>query len=115
MSDNNYYDYEKEKPFNDVKDLKRQDAAKYLNRMGRGLNCRMDIPVLSVEDIRWVACVFRDLGKELESIVQTKKSDIIRIVSARNAMEGARFKLKLNTHAELTRSIKEKADKSRNW
>jgi len=115
MSDNNYYDYEKEKPFNDVKDLKRQDAAKYLNRMGRGLNCRMDIPVLSVEDIRWAACVFKDLGNELESIVQTKKSDIIRIVSARNAMEGARFKLKLNTHPELTRSIKEKADKSKNW
>ncbi len=110
-----YYDEDKEKPFNDVKDLKRSDAAKYLNRMGRGLNCRMDIPVLSVEDIRWAACVFRDLGKELESIVEAKKSDIIRVVSARNAMEGARFKLKLNTHSELTKSIKDKADKSKNW
>ena len=110
-----YYNEDKEKPFNDVKDLKRSDAAKYLNRMGRGLNCRMDIPVLSVEDIRWAACVFRDLGKELESIVEVKKSDIIRIVSARNAMEGARFKLKLRTHAENTKAIKEKAQKSSNW
>jgi hypothetical protein len=114
MTENNY-NYEKEKPFYGVKDLKRQDAAKYLNRMGRGLNCRMDIPVLSIEDIRWAACVFRDLGKELESIVEAKKSDIIRVVSARNAMEGARFKLKLNTHSELTKGIKEKADKSKNW
>ena len=110
-----YYDEDKEKPFNDVKDLKRSDAAKYLNRMGRGLNCRMDIPVLSVEDIRWAACVFRDLGKELERIVDVKKSDIIRIVSARNAMEGARFRLKLNTHANETKAIKEKADKFKNW
>lgn len=112
---NHEHDYDKEKPFYGVKDLKRQDAAKYLNRMGRGLNCRMDIPVLSIEDIRWAASVFRDLGKELESIVEAKKSDIIRVVSARNAMEGARFKLKLNTHAEQTKAIKLKADKSSNW
>ena len=109
------YNYEKEKPFNDVKDLKRKDAAKYLNRTGRGLNCRMDIPILCIEDVRWAACVFRDLGKELESIVEIKKSDIIRIVKARNAMEGARFQLKLNTHANETKALKIKLDNAKPW
>lgn len=109
------YDEDKEKPFNDVKNLKRIDAAKYLNRMGRGLNCRFDIPVLCIEDVRWAAAVFRDLGKELESIVEIKKSDIIRIVSARNAMEGARYKLKLNTHAEDTKAMKIKLDNMKRW
>ena len=112
MSDSDY-DHEKDKPLNGVKDLKRKDAARYLNRIGRGLNCRMDIPVLSIEDVRWAAAVFRDLGKELECIVEIKKSDIIRIVSARNAMEGARFKLKLNTHAKDTKAIKIKLDNAK--
>lgn len=111
----NEYDPDKEKPFNDVKDLKRKDAAKYLNRMGRGLNCRMDIPVLCIEDVRWAAAIFSDLGKELNSIVDIKKSDIIRIVSARNAMEGARFKLKLNTHADETKALKIKLDNAKRW
>lgn len=109
------YNEDKEKPFNDVKDLKRKDAAKYLNRIGRGLNCRMDIPVLSVEDVCWAACVFSNLSKELESIVDIKKSDIIRIVKARNAMEGARFQLKLNTHADETKAIKIKLDNAKPW
>ena len=39
--------------------------------------------------------------------------DFIKAID--NAMEGARFKLKLNTHAKDTKDIKIKADKFKNW
>lgn len=115
MTDHSNYDFDKDRPLFGVDNLKKKDAAKYLNRIGRGLSCRMDIPVLCIEDVRWAACVFSDLGKELDSIATAKKSEIVRIVSARNAMEGARFKLKLNTHAEDIKKIKKEADKSKYW
>jgi len=82
------------KPFDGDRGLERRQLAQYLNRVGRGVNCRMDVPVLTIEDIKWAATVFEQLTKELTQLAfKDKRSDIWRILGARHAMESARAEL----------------------
>ena len=37
--------YQPVKPLDGMKDLDRKTVAKYFNRVGRGLNCRLDVPI----------------------------------------------------------------------
>lgn len=84
------------KPFDGEYNLKREKLAKYFNRIGRGLNCRLDIPVLTVEDVKWAATVLEDLAKELHRIAYyDERPDIWRITAGRLAIEGYRSKLAL--------------------
>lgn len=72
----------------------RQELASYLNRLGRGINCRMDIPVLTIEDIKWAATVLGELSKDLADLAfNDERVEIYRILSARHTMENARLKL----------------------
>ncbi len=82
------------KPFDGQANLQRKELAKYLNRVGRGVNCRLDVPILVMSDVKWAATVFSELAKELGQLAFTDdRSEIWRILAARAAMEGARAKL----------------------
>jgi len=82
------------KPFDGQANLERKQLAQYLNRVGRGVNCRMDVPILTMEDIKWAATVFERLSKNLGELAFTDdRSEIWRILGARHAMESAREEL----------------------
>lgn len=103
------------KPFDGDYDLNRKQLAHYLNRIGRGINCRMDVPVLVMSDVRWAAKVFSDLGKTLTQIGwEDQRSDIYRILAARHAMESARFELaQVNQKKEAVKAWKKAQDRRR--
>ena len=82
------------KPFDGQSNLERKELAKYLNRVGRGVNCRLDVPILVMSDIKWAATVFERLSKELTELAFVDdRSEIWRILGARHAMESARSEL----------------------
>ena len=86
--------YQGVKPFDGQDDLNRKQLAKYFNRIGRGVNCRLDVPVLVISDIKWAAKTFSDLSAELTKLAwDDERSDIWRIMAARSAMENARTEL----------------------
>lgn len=86
--------YQPVKPLDGIRDLDRKTVAKYFNRVGRGLNCRMDVPILVIDDIKWAAKIFGELSKELTQIAwEDDRTDIWRVLEARFAMEGAKREL----------------------
>ncbi len=86
--------YEPVKPLDGMRDLDRKTVAKYFNRVGRGLNCRLDVPVLVIDDVKWAAKIFGELSKELTQIAwEDDRTDIWRVLEARYAMEGAKREL----------------------
>lgn len=97
------------KPFDGQRGLERKQLAKYLNRVGRGVNCRLDVPVLVLEDIKWAATIFEKLAKELTEIAfEDDRPDIWRILAARYAMEGAKSELyQRNERKQAIRLAKE--------
>lgn len=100
------------KPLDGEYGLERKQLARYLNRVGRGINCRMDIPVLTIDDIKWTAKIFHDLSKELSKIAfEDSRSDIWRILEARFAMEGAKRELHVrNNRQEAIKAFKKYKD-----
>lgn len=75
-------------------DLDRKQLAKLLYRTGRGVNCRIDIPVLVLSDIKWAAKTFSELAVTLTQLGwEDKRSDIWLVMAARSAMEHARHEL----------------------
>lgn len=106
--------YEAVKPFDGEYNLKKEQLAKYFNRVGRGLNCRMDIPVLTVEDVKWAATLLEDLAKELCQIAyHDERPDIWRIMAGRFAIEQCRSKLALRgdkkSSVKVMRKVKERS------
>ena len=82
------------KPLDHEYGLERTQLARYLNRVGRGVNCRLDIPVLTIEDVKWASKIFSDLSKQLSTIAfSDDRPDIWRILAARYAMEDAKREL----------------------
>jgi hypothetical protein len=99
------------KPFDGENNLERKELARYFNRIGRGVNCRMDVPILISSDIKWAAKVFGDLAKKLTELGwEDDRSEIWRILAARHAMESARYELtqknEKKTSLELARTPK---------
>lgn len=90
-------------------DLNRKELAKYLNRVGRGVNCRLDVPVLVMSDLKWAATVFGELSKKLTDLAwDDQRPEIYRILAARYAMESARFRLaQTNKKSEVTKLAKQ--------
>jgi hypothetical protein len=86
--------YQPVKPLDGMKDLDRKTVAKYFNRVGRGLNCRLDVPLLVIDDIKWAAKIFGELSKDLTQIAwEDQRTDIWRVLEARYAMEAAKREL----------------------
>lgn len=82
------------KPLDGERDLDRRKVARYMNQLGRGLNCRIDVPVLVIDDIKWAAKIFGELSKELTKLAfDDDRSDIWRVLEARYAMEHAKREL----------------------
>lgn len=106
------------KPFDGQSNLERKELAKYLNRVGRGVNCRLDVPILVMSDIKWAATVFGELSKQLTELAFVDdRSEIWRILAGRAAMEGARSKLahtnKQKTSIQLAAKAREDNEKKR--
>ena len=94
--------YEHVKPFDGERDLNRKQLAKYFNRIGRGVNCRLDVPVLVMEDIKWAAKTFSDLSAQLTKLGwEDERSDIWRIMAARSCMEMARSALHTSNQKDV--------------
>ena len=94
------------KPFDGQANLERKELAKYFNRVGRGVNCRLDVPILVMSDLKWAAKVFSDLSKKLTELGwDDNRSEIWRILAARHAMESARFELATTNKKEISQEL----------
>jgi hypothetical protein len=88
-------------PFDGEFDLDRKQIAKLFHRIGRGVNCRLDVPVLILSDIKWAAKTFSELSIELTKLGwDDERSDIWRIMAARSLMESARYSLNKTNNKE---------------
>lgn len=97
-------------PLGDQAELNRQQLARYLNRVGRGVNCRLDVPVLVMEDVKWASKVFSDLSKELSDLAfNDSRPEIWRVLGARYAMEAAKRELHLRNERKLSAKLMRKA------
>lgn len=98
-------DYQPVKPLDGMRDLERKTVAKYFNRVGRGLNCRMDVPILVMDDVKWAAKIFGDLSRQLTSIAwEDDRTDIWRVLEARYAMEAAKRELHQRNDKKIGRA-----------
>lgn len=78
-------------PFDGRKKVSKDDFAIYLRRVGRGLNCRLDVPILNLEDLKWAAKTFIELGQELQDLAfKDDRVEVVRVLAARYAMEEAK-------------------------
>lgn len=94
--------YHPVKPLDGQRDLDRKTVAKYFNRVGRGLNCRLDVPILVIDDIKWAAKIFGELSKDLTKIAwEDDRTDIWRVLEARYAMEAAKRELQLRNEKKV--------------
>lgn len=92
--------------------LRRNELATYLNRLGRGINCRLDVPILTIQDMKAAATVFSELAKELAHLAfEDERVEIYRILSGRNAMEIAREKLSRLNRQKLSMSLAKEAQR----
>lgn len=95
-------DHQPVKPLDGMRDLDRKTVAKYFNRVGRGLNCRIDVPILVIDDVKWAAKIFGELSKQLTEIAwEDKRTDIWRVLEARYAMEAAKRQLHLRNEKKV--------------
>lgn len=94
-------------------DTERKELARYLNGVGRGLNCRLDVPVIILEDIKWAGFVFEQLAKDLNKLAfDDERPDIYRVLAARYAMEGAKRTLQQkNNRAEAMKLQRKNREK----
>lgn len=97
--------YQPVKPLDGIRDLDRKTGAKYFNRVGRGLNCRMDVPILVIDDVKWAAKIFAELSQQLTQIAwEDDRTDIWRVLEARYAMEGAKRELHQRNEKKVGKS-----------
>lgn len=81
-------------PFAGKEKVGKDDLAVYLRRVGRGLSCRIDVPILSLEDLKWAATVFSNLASELQQLAyKDERQELLRVMAGRYAMEGAKEEL----------------------
>lgn len=103
------------KPFDGINNLQRKELAQYLNRVGRGVNCRLDVPILVMSDIKWAATIFERLARDLTQLAFVDdRSEIWRILAARHAMEAARSQLTQKNEQKISIKLaKEARDRRR--
>lgn len=94
-------------PFDGRDRVSKDDFSKYLKRVGRGLNCRLDVPILNIEDLKWAATIFSQLTAELNELAyKDGREDVIRVLAGRYAMEGAKRELfRRNERKEVAKRI----------
>ena len=73
----------------------RGEMGAYLHAVGIGLNCRFDVPVLNINDVKWAAVHFADLAESLRHLAYTDERDeIVRVLASRYVMMQLRDKLR---------------------
>ena len=78
-----------------VTDKKRQELANYLGRSGRGLNCRIDIQILTLEDIKRASYELGRLSKSLQMIADNEdQNDVLQVLSARHEFTKTKVQIK---------------------
>ena len=76
-------------------DKKRQELANYLGRSGRGVNCRIDIQILTLEDIKQAAFELGSLSKSLQKIAENDdQNDVLQVLSARHEFTKTKVQIK---------------------
>lgn len=74
---------------------KRLDLAKFLGRSGRGVNCRIDIQILTLEDIKQAAFELDKLAKSLQNIAESPdQNDVLQVLSARHEFTKTKVQIK---------------------
>ena len=74
---------------------KRLELAKFLGRSGRGVNCRIDIQILTLEDIKQAAFELDKLSKNLSKIAQNSdQNDVLQVLSARHEFTKTKVHIK---------------------
>ena len=74
---------------------KRSELAMFLGRSGRGVNCRIDIQILTLEDIRRAAFELDRLAKSLQKIAENPdQNDVLQVLSARHEFTKTKIQIK---------------------
>ena len=74
---------------------KRLELAKFLGRSGRGVNCRIDVQILTLEDIKWAALELERLAKSLQKIAESPdQNDVLQVLSARHEFTKTKVQMK---------------------
>lgn len=72
----------------------RKELSKLLNGLGRGVNARLDIPVVTLNDVKWAAYVLDEAIKRLKELAfEDSRPDVYRVLAARWALDNAKFML----------------------
>lgn len=75
-------------------DEDRKTLARMLNGMGRGVNARLDVPLVVLNDLKWAAIVFSDLADAFKSIAfETDRPDVYKVLAARMTLDDAKYRL----------------------
>ena len=78
-----------------VTDKKRQELANFLGRSGRGVNCRIDIQILTLEDIKQAAFELGRLSRSLQRIAESDdQNDVLQVLSARHEFTKTKVQIK---------------------
>lgn len=82
----------------------RKELARMLNGLGRGVNARLDVPMVVLNDVKWAATVFEQLAKELTKLAFTdERQDVYRVLAARWVLDNA--KVMLHSKNKRTESL----------
>jgi len=74
---------------------KRLELANFLGRSGRGVNCRIDIQILTLEDIKQAAYELDMLSKNLFKIAQNiDQNEVFQVLSARHEFTKTKVHIK---------------------
>jgi hypothetical protein len=82
----------------------------YLARLGQPLNCRLDIRMTSLEELKKASVLISELNKALNHLAYEDGRDaVLRVLIARDAMQHARIGLK---YMRASKFAKAKAPKN---
>lgn len=69
--------------------------AQYLANLGQPMNCRLDIRLTSMEELKKAAVLISELNKALNHLTfEDERDPVLRVLIARDAMQHARMGLK---------------------
>jgi len=67
----------------------------YLHSVGQRPNCRLDLRITSMEELKKAAVLISELNKTLNHMAyQDERDEVLRVLLARDAMQRARIALK---------------------
>lgn len=93
--------------FEDVED--RKELARMLNGMGRGVNARLDVPLVVLNDVKWAATVLERLSKELTRLAfEDSRPDVYRVLAARWHLDEAKYTLHSKNKRQESLSLQRK-------